>query len=551
MKYVEKAAKGQKLFMPDCLEDYVSEDNPVRVIDAFVESLDMAALGFSKAEPKYTGRPAYDPRDMLRLYIYGYFNKIRTSRCLMRECGRNVELMFLMGKLTPDFRTISDFRKENAKAIKSVFESFAKLCVNMGLYKRELLAVDGTKIRAVNSDDHAYNAEILKRKLERIYAHIGEYLNVLDENDKNDTDKEVSEPHAGRVKEILAELNQRREKYEGYLKYLEESGETQILETDPEARRMHSKDGFHCYYNVQTAVDSQSHLIAGYEVTNHNTDQGLLNEVTQSAKELLGVPVIETVADKGYESRADILECIENGTMANVALKYDKDERVYNIDYIEADITEEVKASTNPEDISKCLHAGVLPDCYAGTSLKVELQEKSTQSCFIKNDDNTVTCPCGKILPKLKTRGENTVYGSKEACRECKNRCTSSKSFKTVQFSRDTQYVPVMMYGSSETKLNDPPPPEEIRTHTLDRKDYAKDKKVVLRIREDKQKLKERMCLSEHPFGTVKWYHGAHYVVCKGIEKASAEMGLAFLAYNLRRVINMVGVAGLMEAIRA
>jgi transposase len=530
----------------ECLEDYISEENPVRVIDAFVDSLDLNLAGFIRTIPKETGRPPYDPRDLLKLYVYGYFNKIRSSRKLNTECTRNIELFYLLGKLAPDFRTISDFRKDNSKALKKVFTAFVKLCLKLNLYQKELLAVDGSKFRAVNSKNNVYNAEVLEKKLKRIDEHIVEYLSQMDKNDEAKPDA----PSPEQIKAVIEELTLRKEKYQGYLKELLESGETQLLTTDPEARRMHSKDGFHCCYNVQTAVDKGSHLIAEYEVTNHNTDQGLLKDVAEGVKEALEVETVEVVADKGYESREDILNCVMNGIVPNVALKYDKDERLYTIDYEEAEITEDIKNSTKPQDIQKCIQAGVLPSCYENTAIEIELQEQSEVSCFLRNEDGTVTCPMGNILSKTKMRGKNTIYANKDACRQCPNKCTGSKSYKTVSFGPETRFVPVRMYGSVRCKLT--PIPEDIPlnpyNHTFDRKDYAPAKKVVLRIKEDIHKIKERMCLSEHPFGTVKWYHGAHYLLCKGKEKATAELGLSFLAYNLRRAINMVGVRKLIEA---
>lgn len=550
MKYVEKQDREQLTMLPDCVSDYIGEDNPVRVIDAFVDGLDLVTLGIQRATPAETGRPSYDPRDLLKLYVYGYFNRIRSSRRLMIECRRNIELFYLLGKLAPDFRTISDFRKDNAKALKNVFRAFVKLCLKLGLYQKELLAVDGSKFRAVNSKDYCYNAEILQKKLARIDAHIGEYLKQLDKNDKSEPDSGALTPE--QIKEALSELRTRKDKYQEYLTELEESGETQLLLTDPEARRMHSKDGFHCCYNVQTAVDGGSHLIADYEVTNHNTDQGLLSEVTESAKEILEIETIEAVADKGYESRADILECVMHGTVPNVAMKYDKTERTYAIDYVENEITDEILSSTKPADIQKCIAAGVLPKCYEGTAIEVELQEQTELSCFSRNEDGTVTCPTGCILTKIKTKGKNSIFACKEACRQCQNRCTGSKNHKTVSFGPDTKYVPVLMYGSEGISLNRIPPDAVMNpyNHTLCRKDYRKPKQVILRIREDAAKLKERMCLSEHPFGTVKWYHGAHYLLCKGKEKAAAELGLSFLAYNLKRAINLVGTKALVAAMR-
>jgi transposase len=548
MSYIEKASREQQILLPESLEDYVSADNAVRVIDAFVESLDLEELGFTRSIPADTGRPAYAPGDLLKLYIYGYFNKVRSSRKLMVECTRNVEAMWLMGKLRPDFRTISDFRKNNAKALRQVFREFVALCDRLELYQKELLAVDGSKFRAQNSDDKCYNAEILQRKLARIDEHITEYLRSLDEGDRTERNESLTPEQ---VKAALDALNARKEKYEGYLSQLAETGGTQILETDPQARRMHTKDGFHCCYNVQTAVDGGSHLIAEYEVTNHNTDQGLLNQVCEQAKELLGIETVEAVADKGYESRDDIENCLANGTVANVALKYDKSERVFNLDYEEAELSEETRASTKPEDIRKCMHAGLLPACYENTAVSVEVQRLSSVSCFVKNADGTVTCPMGQTLSKIKSKGRNTVYANKDACRQCPNRCTGSRGPKTVSFGPDTDCVPVRMYGG-EQQLQQIPPNAKVSpwNHTLDRTDYSPKRKVVLRIREDKEKLKQRMCLSEHPFGTVKWYHGAHYLLCRGKEKVTGELGLSFLVYNMRRAITLVGVHALIAGIQ-
>ncbi|MEL7608809.1 MAG: transposase, partial [Bacillota bacterium] len=452
MKYVEGQDRKQMTLLPGCIEDYIGEDNPARVIDAFVDGLDFEELGIRRAVPNETGRPAYDPRDLLKLYVYGYFNRIRSSRRLMAECKRNIELFYLLNRLTPDFRTIADFRTDNAKALRNVFRAFVKLCMRLGLYQKQLLAVDGSKFRALNSKDNCYNAEILQKKLERIDAHIAEYLARMDKEDGREPDtKALTEKQ---IKEAVRELRSRKEKYQGYLAELEKSGETQLLLTDPEARRMYSKDGFHCCYNVQTAVDGGSHLIAEYEVTNHSTDQGLLKETAENAKKILEAKTIEAVADKGYESRKDILDCVMNGIVPNVAMKYDKEERTFAIDYVEDEISEEERRSTKPADIQKCIAAGILPKCYEGTAIQVELMDQGTLSRFSLNEDGTVTCPTGRTLTKIKTKGSNNIYASKEACRQCQNRCTSSGSRKEVSFGPDTKYVPVRMYGSPQQKLN-------------------------------------------------------------------------------------------------
>lgn len=547
MKYIEGLDRNQLTFLPECIEDYIDESNPVRVIDAFVNSLDMDALSFKRALPNQTGRPPYNPRDLLKLYIYGYLNKIRSSRKLMIEAGRNIELIYLLNKLTPDFRTIADFRKDNVKALKNTFRAFGKLCLKLNLFNRELLAIDGTKIRAVNSKDNCYNSEVLEKKLSNIEEKLNDYLSRLDESDKNEFD--IEELSKEKIKKVIQELTERKEKYQDLLSELHESGNTQILTTDPDARRMHSKDGFHCCYNVQTAVDSESHLIAEYEVTNHNTDSGLLYETSKSAKELLKVESIEVVADKGYESKADIRNCILDGTAPTVALKCDKEERSFTFPYEESEITEKDRSSTKKADIEKCIKAGVLPKCFEDTGISVEVQKKIKESCFIRNEQGEVSCPTGNVLRYSKTKGRCTVYFDRELCRSCKCRCTAA-SYKEVSFGPNTDCVPVKMFGTAEAKYQEIPYNAKISpyNHTLDTKKVP-EAKVILRIKDSKEKLKQRMCLSEHPFGTVKWHHGAHYFLCKGKEKVTAEMGLSFLAYNITRAINMVGVQKIIDAL--
>lgn len=540
MKYIIGESRNQITLLPECIEDYVGEDNPVRVIDAFVNQMDMDETGFKRAKPNETGRPPYDPRDLLKLYIYGYFNKIRSSRKLMQECKRNIELMYLIGKLVPDFRTIADFRKENPKALKNVFKAFVKVCIRLNLYQRELIAIDGSKIRAQNSKNNCYNQEVLERKIANIENHINEYLNYLDKEDE--TEVKANEATSEQIKAAIKELESRKEKYTGYLETLKKSGETQILTTDPDARRMHSKDGFHCCYNAQTAVDGGSHLIAAYSVDS-KTDVGHLREVSDEAKGLLEVPTIEALADKGYDSNEDVLDCLMNGTIANVGIKEEKEERVFTIEYVGNEIDENTRKSTNPEDIQKCLHAGVLPECYEGTSVSVEFQknDESILSCFTLNEDGSVTCPMGNRLSTAKKKGVQTYYSCKVACRFCKNKCTQSK-FKVVAFGPNSKYVPIRMNPSNERQL--PKMPSNIKLPNNFKK--KSDTKVLIRLKHTDEMTTKRMCLSEHPFGTVKWYNFGHYVLCRGKEKVTAELGLSFLAYNMRRAINIVGIKQLI-----
>ena len=555
MAYIQGMDRSQ-MCLPQFIEDMVSEENPVRVIDSFVGSLNMQKLGFEKAEPAQTGRPAYDPKDLLKLYLYGYFNKIRSSRKLMQECTRNVELFFLLNRLSPDFRTIADFRKDNADAIRNVFLEFARLCIRLGLYQRELYDVDGSKFRAVNGNKRMYNQEILKKKLERIASKLTEYMSQLDREDQGDeaSAEDDMEDYSAEEHTVLAgkiqQLQKRQELYEGYLSELSETGQTQKLITDPEARMMHShKDGFHCSYNVQTAVDHFTHLIADYLVTNHINDQGILHKFSEQLKTTMDVSSIRVVADKGYDSKEEIETCILHGIVPYVGFKDDKEERILTLEYEKHDITDKIRNSTDPKDISVCLHAGVLPSCYENTNISVEVHSEGQLGCFRRSEDQkTAICPMGFTLRRTRIKEGGMVYASKPACRQCVNRCTPSKSHKTVYFGPKADCVAVRMYG--EMPPVNPPPPDFIPHNSFFIKN-RREKTVLIRIRDDIPKQKERLCISEHPFGTVKWHHDAHYVLCKGIRKTTAELGLSFLAYNLRRAINMIGTRAILEGIEA
>jgi transposase len=553
--YTEKRGRKQVTFLPNCLDDYVSETNPVRFIDAYVDSLDMKKLGFLRAEPAVTGRPAYDPRDLLKLYIYGYMNKIRSSRKLMTECRRNIELIFLLCELTPDFRTIADFRKDNADAIKGVFKEFVLFCDHVGLYEKKLIAIDGTKIRAWNAADKCYNKDILLKKIERINAHIEEYMAVMNRHDKDGTEDEDEEESERKLSKadiavLLSEMESRKEKYEGYLSRIESEGITQILETDPEAHRMHMKDGFHCGYNVQAATDAGSHLIAAYEVTNHTNDVGKLTTTAEIAKENLNMDTICVVADKGYDGKKDILDAVLHGIAPVVGLKYNEAESTYNMDYVPYEITEKMRRSTEAEDIKTCLGAGLLPYCFEDTCVSVETHEISGVACFTRLDEKTVLCPAGKKLWKTRRKnGKQTIFRSSAACAECKCRCTASSNPKEVSFVDGTEYVPVQVYGNMKYVVNYLPKDAKLHHNSRSLARKTAKKRVVLHVRTDTEKLHTRMCTVEHPFGSVKRWNDAGYFLCRGKRKVSAEVGLSFLAYNIKRAMNMVGMTQLMEAV--
>ena len=462
MRYIQNISREQTRLLPYSVEEMVEETNPVRVIHAYVDSLPMETLGFERAEPAQTGRPAYDPRDLLKLYIYGYLNRIRSSRKLMTECRRNVELFYLLNMLRPDFRTIADFRKRNRKALKEVFRDFVKACAELKLLGKETVAIDGTKIRASNSKKKSYTPEILEKKIE----------------------------------------------------YLEEQ---------------------------ERGIEEYLEKIA-------NTDQGLLDQMAEQTKEEMGVETIEALADKGYESRQDIEKCVMHGTVPNVGYKYDKDERIFDLEYIPNEIDEQTRCSEKPEDIQKCLHAGVLPRCYEGTSVEVQLQKRSVMSCFIRHEDGRVICPMGRELFKHSVRKHGTIYGSREACRTCPNRCTDSKNAKTVSIGHNTNIVAVRMYGNPEYPLQRLP--EGFVPHNSIGRPQ-KPERVRLILRRNPDDMQRRKELVEHPFGTIKWYDGAHYFLCRGKEMVSAEIALSFLTYNLRRAIRILGVGALVAHFNA
>jgi transposase len=328
-------------------------------------------------------------------------------------------------------------------------------------------------------------------------------------------------------------------------KKLKESGETQILTTDPEARMMRVKDGFGCAYNVQTAVDGGSHMIADYLVTNDCNDEQILSGFASQVKETISKDIISVVADKGYDSKAEIEACVFSGVIPYVGFKNDAGERILTISYEKNRIPSKQKQSTNPKDIKLCLAAGVLPACYENSNISVEVNEIRHIGCFTKTDDKTVLCPMGHTLKRTRFKGEGSVFACKPVCRSCQNRCTPSKNHKTVYFGPDTKFIAARMYGKLPP-LNKPP--EGFRPHNAFFSKYI-EKTVTVRIKDDIPKQKKRLCISEHPFGTVKRHHGAYFLLCKGIKKATAELGLSFLVYNLKRAINIKGVDNIIQAI--
>jgi transposase len=308
MAHLSGHDRSQTLLLPEAIDDYVGAENPVRFIDAFIDGLDLAAAGFARVDPKFTGRPGYAPADLLKLYVYGYLNRIRSSRRLEAETHRNIEVIWLLRHLKPDFKTIADFRSANRAAFKPVFREFVLLCRQLDLFGRELLAIDGTRIKAVNNKDRNFTRSALQDFIRKADERLAEYLQRLDTSDT-----EEGGTGGGVRVENLAEkisaISGKRDRLQSMLTDLEANGENQVSLTDPDSRAMagHTKVGVG--YNVQLAVDAKHKLIVEQAVTNQVVDMGLLTQTAEPAREILGVEQIDVVADRGYFKAEDIEAC--------------------------------------------------------------------------------------------------------------------------------------------------------------------------------------------------------------------------------------------------
>jgi len=312
VKHVAGLRRDQTLLFPETLEDYVERDNPVRFIDAFVDSLNLEKLGFTHAVPNDTGRPPYNPADLLKLYSYGYLNQIRSSRKLERECHRNVEVMWLMKKLAPDFKTIADFRKDNVDRIKDVFKEFLYLCRSLNLYGAQLVAIDGCKFKAVNSRKRSFNAKTIAERLKRTDEKITAYLKMLDENDR--AEDSCKDEKAEDLKEKIGKLEEKKLQYERIQSQMKETGQTEVSLTDPDSRLMRVKSRqMDVCYNVQSVVDAKNHLIVDYDVTNSSNDRNQLAKEAIEAKQVLGVDTLEVTSDNGFYVEKDVKDCEDNG----------------------------------------------------------------------------------------------------------------------------------------------------------------------------------------------------------------------------------------------
>jgi transposase len=475
--FVEGVDRGQSTLFPALLDDYVAEDNPVRAVDVFVDGLDLDKLGFVGVQPLDTGRPGYHPGMMLKLYIYGYLNRVPSSRRLERECQRNIEMIWLTGQLAPDFKTIADFRKDNGKAIREVCREFVALCHKLGLLSAASVAIDGSKFKAVNARDKNFTEAKMKRRLGRIEESIARYIAQLETADRRgDT---VPEAKVAHFKDKIVKLNEEIARLSAINTEMMKSKDKQISLTDPDARSMATsgRDTGIVGYNVQTAVDTKNHLIVAHEVTNVGTDRHQLLNMAEQARTEMGVETLDAVADRGYYEGEEIKACEESGITVTLpkpqtsgskaAGRFGKQDFVY----VAAD------------DVYRCPAGERLTYRYAN------VEE-------------------GKTLRRYWTGG----------CKTCalKAQCTTGSERRITRWEH-----------------------EAVLEKVQDRLDHNLAAMVV------------RRQTVEHPFGTIKCWMGWTHFLTKRLPKVATEMALNVLAYNMKRVMMIVGVGGLLEAMRA
>jgi transposase len=367
-EHVNGNHRKQTVLFPDTLDDYVDKENPVRFIDAFIDSLNLEKLGFKHALPSETGRPSYDPSDLLKLYVYGYLNQIRSSRKLERECHRNLEVMWIMKKLAPDFKTIADFRKNNVDCIKPVFKEFVYLCRSLDLYGAQLVAIDGSKFKAVNSKSNNFNEKTVSLRLKRTEEKIAEYLRLMDENDKADSGKDDGLKVDG-LKERIGELEEKKQKYEQVQNQMKATGQKEVSLVDPDSRLMRvDSQKLDVCYNIQTSVDAKKHLIVDYDVINNSTDHHQLTTDAKEAKQTLGVDKLDVVSDKGFYVEKDLKDCEEEGVRVfmpipatvNPHKRYGVPEPEFYTDRFVYDSVRDVYVCPAGEELGfwKCIHKG-------------------------------------------------------------------------------------------------------------------------------------------------------------------------------------------------
>jgi transposase len=474
--FVEGIDRSQHTLFPAVLDDYVAEDNPVRAIEAFADGLDLGQLGFTRVEALVTGRPGYHPATLLKIYIYGYLNRIPSSRRLERECQRNIELVWLTGQLAPDFKTIADFRKDNGKAICEVCRAFVALCRKLDLLSAASIAIDGSKFKAVNARDKNFTEAKMKRRLERIDESIARYMAQLETADRHGD--AVPEARVARLQDKIVKLKEEIARLNAINADMMKSEDKQISLTDPDARSMTTsgKDTGIVGYNVQAAVDTENHLIVAHEVTNVGTDRHQLSNMAEQARTEMGVETLDAVADRGYYEGEEIKACEEAGITvtlpkpqtsgAKAAGRFGKQDFVY----------------VAAEDVYRCP---------AGERLTYR---------FTGEED-------GKKLRRYWT----------SACQTCalKAQCTTGPERRIARWEHEAVL-----------------------------------EKVQQRLDRNPDKMTLRRQTAEHPFGTIKAWMGATHFLMRGLPKVATEMALNVLAYNMKRVMAILGVGNLLVAMQ-
>ena len=474
--FIVGADRNQVTLFPESLDDYVAEESAVRVIDVFVDEMDLGSLGF-KTLAADTGRPGYHPATMLKLFIYGYMNRVQSSHRLETEAGRNIELMWLTGRLAPDFKTIADFRRDNGKAIQKVCREFVMLCRKAHLFKNAFVAIDGSKFKALNNRDRNFTKAKLKRRLQQVDESIARYLSEMESLDRQESDLAEDKSQRLSVKiEILKGEIAKLKKHEAAMLA---APDQQISLTDPDARSMATsgRGSGMVGYNLQTAVDTEHHLIVAHEVTNLGHDRTQLTNMGEQAKAAMGEDAIEAVADRGYFKGEEIKTCEE------------------------ANITTYLPKPNTSNNRAKGLFDK--PD-------------------FIyRPEEDEYECPAGERAIYRFTREESGKqlrrYWS-SACRGCalKPQCTSG------QYRRISRWEHEDVIERLQARLDQRPDMMRIRRQTV-----------------------------EHPFGTLKAWMGPQHFKMKTLKHVSTEMSLHVLAYNLKRMISLFGVQGLIQEMQA
>jgi transposase len=474
-RFIEGADRTQVSLLPDCVDDYVGTDNPVRVIEAFIDQLDLREMGFESVDPEATGRPAYHPSVMLKIYIYGYLNRVQSSRRLEHESQRNIEVMWLTGRLMPDFKTIANFRKDNGKAIRRVCRQFIVLCRELNLFSEALVAIDGSKFKAVNNRDKNFTTAKMKRRMAAINESIERYLKSMDTADR--AEPEVAALKKGRLQEKIDALKQQMEQLKVIEAQMNASPDKQVSLTDPDARSMKNREGGIVGYNVQTAVDAEHHLIVAHEVTNEGVDRDQLSSMAQKAKDAIGTQELTVVADRGYFKSELILECENSGITPLV-----------------------------PKSMT--------------SNSRAEGRFDKQDFIYIAEDDE-YRCPAGQRAIWRFTTVEDGLTIHKywtSACPHCpiKSQCT------TGEYRRITRWQHESVLETMQERLDRKPDAMRVRRRTV-----------------------------EHPFGTLKMWMGATHFLTKTLPRVSAEMSLHVLAYNMKRVMQILGIGETLRVLRA